>query len=180
MSNPPVTLPARVVAVAALLSGIGAAACTEPEVTPAPRHGLVLTEVAAADEPTDWIEVLNVSGRALDLVDYAYVDLRGDLDRARPFADVTLTPGERHLQPINDLRSGFALGPDEEVWIYRASDGALVDGADWDEATPAASSRSRSRRPRRPTRPAADPPRAAPRAVAVRAQPCTMDRCAAG
>lgn len=142
MPNLPVTLASRIVTVAALLSGVGATACTEP--APAPRHGLVLTEVAAAGEPYDWIEVLNVSGHPLDLVDYVYVDLRGDLERARPFSDVTLAPGERHLQPISDLRSGFALGPDEEVWIYRAADGALVDGADWDEgAAPAGGSLAR-------------------------------------
>lgn len=130
MPTAPTSMVSRLATVAGLLAAV-ATACTVP--APAPRHGLVLTEVAAAGDPYDWIEVKNVSGQSLDLVDYVYVDLRGDLDRARPFSDVTLAPGERHLQPISLLRSGFALGADEEVWIYRAADGALVDGADWDD-----------------------------------------------
>ena len=118
------------------------AACTE--VAPAPRDGLLLTEVAAAGDPHDWIEVLNVSGQSLDLVDYAYVDLRGDLDRARPFADLTLRPGQRHVQPVTETRSGFALGADEEVWILRADDGVIVDGLDWElGSTPAGGSLAR-------------------------------------
>lgn len=138
MSNHPMTSVA--LAGAAIL--VLATGCTE--VTPAPRHGLVLTEVAAAGEPHDWIEVLNVSGQDLDLVDYVLVDLRGDLERARSFADVTLAPGERFVQPISAARVGFGLAADEEVWIYRASDGALVDGIDWElGSTPAGGSLAR-------------------------------------
>lgn len=143
MPTEPALLSPRLALVAGLLV-VAAIGCAATEPAPAPRHGLLLTEVAAAGEPYDWIEVVNVSGQSLDLVDYVYVDLRGDLERARPFSDVILSPGERHLQPISDLRSGFALGPDEEVWIYRASDGALVDGVDWDEgASPTGGSLAR-------------------------------------
>ncbi len=141
MSNPPMPRAIRsLVVIAALAPAV--VACTEPP--PAPRRGLALTEVAADGDPVDWIEVVNVTSQPLDLVDYVYVDLRNDLERARPFSDITLEPGERHVQAISELRSGFGLAADEEVWIYRASDGALVDGVDWDDgASPAGGSLAR-------------------------------------
>jgi hypothetical protein len=66
------------------------------------------------------------------LSDYAFVDRAGDLERARAFPeDVVLAPGQTHRQVCSEVRSGFALGDDEELWVYRAADGQLVDGVDW-------------------------------------------------
>ena len=139
MPNPQLT---SLTIVAGLLALSATAACTDT--APAPRRGLLIAEVAADGVPHDWIEVYNATGQVIDLVDYVYVDLRGALDRARPFADVSLNPGERFVQEVSADRSGFGLAPDEEVWIYRASDGALVDGLDWDEgSTPAGGSLAR-------------------------------------
>lgn len=111
-----------------------------PAVRPAPAPdpaatrrptGLVINEVAAAGEPDDWFELINVGDRAIDLTDYVYVDARGDLDRARAFPGFELEPGERHVQYVRRAVGGFQLGADESLWIYRASDGALADGVDW-------------------------------------------------
>lgn len=139
MPNPQL---ARLTIVAGLLAPSATAACTEA--APAPPRGLLIAEVATDGVPHDWIEVYNATGQVVDLVDYVYVDLRGALDRARSFADVSLDPGERFVQEVSADRSGFGLAPDEEVWIYRARDGALVDGLDWDAgATPAGGSLAR-------------------------------------
>ena len=123
-----------------------AAACTETEAVPAPGNALVISEVAAAGIPVDWIEVINVSGEPVELVDYLFVDERGNLGKARPFPDLTLAPGERYVQIIDDMSCGFGLAGDEEVWIYRASDGRLVDGVDWRQgASPTGGSLARIR-----------------------------------
>lgn len=105
------------------------AACTEPPHRPA--DGLRLTEVVVDGSPYDWIEVVNAGDVPLHLVDFVYADALGDLDRARPFPDLRLAPGQRHLQPVDRARSGFALDGDDELWLYRVEDGALVDGVDW-------------------------------------------------
>jgi hypothetical protein len=93
--------------------------------------GLVVTEIAAAGAPDDWVEVMNTSDEPLDLDDFVVVDARDDLDRARPLGAVTLAPGERHVRVLTDATVGFRLAGDEELWVYRAGDGALVDGVDW-------------------------------------------------
>ncbi len=105
------------------------AACATAADSTAPA--LALTEVAAAGIPDDWVEVLNVSDEPVELVDFVVVDERGRLDRARPLGATTLAPGERQVCAIDDATTGFRLAGDEEVWIYRAADGALVDGVDW-------------------------------------------------
>ena len=130
MQNQPMWSLSRCITGAGLLAVVATSGCVDQPPL-APGSGLVLTEIVATGAPHDWIEVMNVSGQRLDLIDYVYVDSRGDLDRARMFADITLSPGERHLQPVSASRSGFGLADDEEVWIYRAADGALVDGHDW-------------------------------------------------
>lgn len=131
-------------ALTCLVPLLGLAACTE---SAAPSGaGLVVTEVAAAGTPADWIEVLNVSGEPLELIDFVFVDERGNLDKARPMSDVVLAPGERHVQSVSDETCGFRLAGDEEVWIYRAADGRLIDGVDWRQgASPPGGSLARSR-----------------------------------
>lgn len=96
-----------------------------------PASGIVVTEVSAAGMPDDWVEVMNVSGDAVDLDDFVIVDKRGKLDRARPLGAVTLSPGERYVRVVSHATVGFRLGRGESVWIYRAADGELIDGIDW-------------------------------------------------
>lgn len=99
---------------------------------PPPLDTLRVNEVVAAGAP-DWIEVVNVSGAPLELSDYCYVDTAGDLAKCAAFPAGALAPGAYHVQDVASDTSGFALGGDEEVWIYRIADGRLVDGVDWDE-----------------------------------------------
>jgi hypothetical protein len=115
--------------IAAMAFGAGACASTMV----AEPSGLLITEVAAAGEPEDWVEVMNTSEAPVDLDDFVIVDKRDAIDRARPVGAVTLGPGERYVRVISDATVGFRLAGDEEVWIYRAGDGALVDGVDWNQ-----------------------------------------------
>lgn len=124
------SLPIRAIAAAMC----GAAACTGANAGAINGEpGLLITEIAAAGTPHDWVEVKNISERWLDLIDYVVVDAHDDLDRARPLGAVKLAPGERYIRVLTDATVGFRLAGDEELWIYRAADGALVDGVDWDQ-----------------------------------------------
>jgi hypothetical protein len=129
----------RALAAAALVL----AGCTEAQSAPS-AGALVISEVAAAGVPTDWIEVLNAADEPLELIDYVFVDERGNLGKARPFSDVTLGAGERYVQIVDDMFCGFGLAADEEVWVYRAADGRAIDGVDWRAgASPAGGSLAR-------------------------------------
>jgi hypothetical protein len=111
---------------------------------PASVRILVLNEVAPGETP-DWIEVVNATTNPVQLADFVYVDVAGDFTKAKAFPAMTLGPGARYVQNIDDVTSGFKLGSDEEVWIYRASDHALSDGVDWAEgAAPTGMSFARS------------------------------------
>ena len=122
-------------ALATGLLALVASACTGARVTApideAPLGTIEVVEVAADGVPDDWIVVRNASAAPVDLGDYLFVDRRDDLERARHFPPIVLAPGERHRQRISHARNGFALGEDEEVWVYRA-DGRLSHGVDWD------------------------------------------------
>jgi hypothetical protein len=125
-----------VVATAAL----GACASTMP----AEPSRLVVSEIAAAGLPEDWVEVLNASDEPIDLDDFVVVDDRKRMDRARPLGAIILAPGERHVRVLTDATVGFRLAGDEELWIFRAEDGALIDGYDWSQgASPPGGSLSR-------------------------------------
>ena len=110
----------------AALSGCATALPTDPS-------ALVITEVAAAGTPDDWVEVKNVSDEPIDLDDFVVVDTRGDLDRARPLGAATLAPGDRHVRILTEATVGFRLAGDEEIWVYRVANGTLVDGIDWSQ-----------------------------------------------
>lgn len=97
----------------------------------APLKILVVNEIAAGEAP-DWIEIVNASTATVQLDQFIYVDVAGDFAKAVPFPAMALAPGAYHVQDVDDPISGFKLGGDEEVWIYRASDHALSDGVDWD------------------------------------------------
>lgn len=111
---------------------------------PAALRILVINEVAAGEAP-DWIEIVNATNAPVELSDFIYVDTEGDFAAAATFPAMTLAPGAYYVQDIDDPISGFKLGGDEDVWIYRASDMALSDGVDWDEgASPTGMSFARS------------------------------------
>ncbi len=105
---------------------------------------LVINEVAAGDTP-DWIEVVNATTSPIALSDFVYVDSERDFAKAKAFPAMTLAPGAYYAQDIDDATSGFKLGSDEAVFVYRAADQALSDSVDWDEgAAPASMSFARS------------------------------------
>jgi hypothetical protein len=128
------------------LSALSLAACTHGP-TPAPaadRPMLVINEVAAAGAPDDWFEVKNVGDAPIDLADLVFVDAADELERARAFPAFVLAPGERHVQSVTTAVAGFKLGKGEELYLYRADDGAVVDHVDWDAgASPAGGSYAR-------------------------------------
>jgi len=105
---------------------------------------LVVNEVAPGETP-DWIEVVNASSSPVQLDQFVYVDVAGDFVKAKAFPAMMLAPGAYYVQDVDDATSGFKLGSDEELWVYRASDQALSDGVDWPEgAAPTGSSYARS------------------------------------
>jgi hypothetical protein len=111
---------------------------------PAALRILVVNEVAAGDTP-DWIEVVNATTSPVELSDFIYVDSEGDFAKAKAFPAMTLAPGAYYAQDVDDVISGFKLGSDEAIFVYRASDQALSDSVDWDEgAAPATMSFARS------------------------------------
>ena len=92
---------------------------------------LVINEIAPGEAP-DWIEIVNVTAAPVQLDQFVYVDADGDFVKAKAFPTMMLQPGAYYVQDVDDPISGFKLGGDEEVWIYRASDQRLSDGVDWD------------------------------------------------
>jgi len=111
---------------------------------PPPLSILVVNEIAPGETP-DWFEIVNVSGVVVQLEQFSYVDIAGDFAKAKPFPAVSLAPGAYHVQDVDDVVSGFKLGSDEELWVYRIADQRLSDGVDWAEGVaPAGSSYARS------------------------------------
>lgn len=110
-----------------------AAADDAPTVDASPPLAILVVNEVAPGEAPDWIEVVNASAAAVQLADYCYVDVAGDLAKCAPFAAMMLAPGAYHAQDVDDLVSGFRLGGDEELWVYRIADQRLSDGVDWDE-----------------------------------------------
>lgn len=105
-----------------------AEAVPETEAEPA-AGGLRINEIAAAGTPTDWFEVVNTSDEPIELGAYVFVDAKGDLARARRFADLTLGPGELHVEEVSKKTAGFALGKSDGLRIY--ADGVVVDNVTW-------------------------------------------------
>jgi hypothetical protein len=99
----------------------------------APAIRVLINEVAAAGEPTDWFEVLNAGGATVDLTGWRFTDDPEDAASGAYFADgLRLAPGDRHVQPVDKDVVGFALGGDEALGLFDA-DGRWVDGVDWVE-----------------------------------------------
>ncbi len=96
-----------------------------------PLDILRVNEVVAAGAP-DWFEVVNVSATAVELSEYCYVD-SGDVAACKAFPAMSLAPMAHYAQDVDDTISGFKLGGDEEVSVYRISDMRISDKADWAE-----------------------------------------------
>jgi hypothetical protein len=97
-----------------------------------PLDILRVNEVVAAGAP-DWIEVINVSSAPVELSEYCYVDVAGDFAKCKPFPAMQLAPDAHFAQDVDDPISGFKLGGDEEIWIYRIADSRVSDSLDWAE-----------------------------------------------
>lgn len=103
-------------------------------------EGLVINEVAAAGEPSDWFELYNSSDKVIDLSGVTYTD-----DPALPvqatFAQGTTLAAGAYLQVfVDDMSAGFRLGSDEQFALYSPGGDELAS-VDWDEgASPASKS----------------------------------------
>ncbi len=93
---------------------------------------LVVNEVVAAGNP-DWIELVNATTQPVQMSDFVIIDKAGDLADAYTFPAQTLGPGAFMTIDADGTIVPFKLGSDEEVWVYRKSDGALSDGVDWND-----------------------------------------------
>lgn len=111
-------------------------------------RALVINEVSAGLDPTytfddagktltgdpdDWFEVVNVSGRSIQLDDFVYTDRANDFARVVAFPTTTLAPGAYHVQRVNLEQSGFRLNGTESLSIYRSADHARSDSVAWEE-----------------------------------------------
>lgn len=102
-----------------------------PPVDADPRCPIALNEVAAAGEPNDWFEVVNLSDAAVDLAGYRFIDEADDPDDAVALAPAILAAGARAVQEVVDADHGFQLGADDALWIYRVGVDGHCDGVDW-------------------------------------------------
>ncbi|MFT3696610.1 MAG: lamin tail domain-containing protein [Kofleriaceae bacterium] len=93
---------------------------------------LVVNEVVASGNP-DWVEIVNATTSPIEMSDFEIIDKAGDLADAYTFPAQTLGPGAFTTIDCDGTIVPFKLSADEEVWIYRKSDGALSDGVDWND-----------------------------------------------
>lgn len=95
--------------------------------------GLVINEVAAAGDPSDWVELYNSSENAIDLSGLFLSDDPGDTQKsAFPSSATTIAPKTYLVIDINDDTVGFKIGGDEQLGIYDAS-GKEIALVDWNE-----------------------------------------------
>ena len=95
--------------------------------------GLVINEVAAAGEPSDWFEIYNGTAETIDLSTWRFTDSVADRPAGAPFAaGSTIAPGQYLQVTVDDDYPGFKLGGDEELAVFDAG-GRVVDQVDWDE-----------------------------------------------
>jgi hypothetical protein len=92
---------------------------------------LAVNEVAAAGDPEDWFELLNVSSAPVDLGGFMYIDEADDPARAVPLLATVLAPGGRHVQEVSDADAGFQLGGTDALWLYRVGTTSPCDGVAW-------------------------------------------------
>lgn len=94
--------------------------------------GLVINEVAAAGDPTDWFELVNTSDKELDLTGCTFTDTLDNPTLATFEAGTRIAPGAYLVVEVSDETVGFKLGGDEALGLF-APDGTTIDVADWDE-----------------------------------------------
>jgi len=121
-----------------------------------PPLGILIVNEVAPGETPDWFEIVNVSGSAVQLGDYCYSDAADDFAKCKPFSAMSLATGAHFAQDVDDIISGFKLGSDEAIFVYRIADHRLSDSLDWDDGVAPAGSTfarlpdtSRSIRPHR-------------------------------
>lgn len=108
------------------------------------RCPLVINEVAAAGQPDDWFELVNVSSATVELAGFRFIDEADDPSTAVTFTPGILAPGARAVQEVRDAVEGFQLGADDALWLYRVGESTHCDGVDWSAGdAPAGGSYSR-------------------------------------
>lgn len=138
-------VPARAAVLAAALAAVAAGGCSDvgtarAAADEAPRCPLVINEIAAAGEPADWFELVNVSSAPVDLAGYRFADGTPGLDRTARLPPSVLAPGARHVEEVTTGGDGFRLGADDALVLYRDRAGELepCDRVRWtdDDAPP--------------------------------------------
>ncbi|HVV85445.1 MAG TPA: lamin tail domain-containing protein [Kofleriaceae bacterium] len=105
---------------------------------------LAVNEVAAAGDPEDWIELLNIGDASIDLAGFMFSDEADDPAHAAPLPASMLAPGDRHVEEVTDGDEGFQLGAADAVWLYRVGTTVHCDGVVWRSGdSPAGGSYSR-------------------------------------
>jgi hypothetical protein len=93
---------------------------------------VVINEVAAAGEPADWFELLNLGAQPVSLDGWTLTD-DASLPAKGAFAvGLSLPAGGRLIVEVDDASVGFGLSRDEELYVFDAQ-GRLVDGVDWED-----------------------------------------------
>ena len=92
---------------------------------------LAVNEIAAAGDPVDWFELVNVSAAPVDLAGFMFIDDTDDPALAVPLVATILAPGARHVQEVTSAAQGFALGGSDALWLYRIGTTAHCDGVAW-------------------------------------------------
>ena len=127
------TSPVEEVVVTEAGAEAGTEAGAEAEIAPQslpPR--LVINEIAAKGDPSDWVELYNGGDLPAPLVGFSITD---DLE-ADPFtfdeAWGEVAPRSFFIVEISDDTVGFKLGSDEALYLLDPQ-GGLVDSVDWEE-----------------------------------------------
>ena len=103
------------------------------DTSPPSTEGLVINEVAADGEPSDWVELYNGTGQRLNLLGFYLTDDSNDVKKARFEEETFLEAGEHYLIYLDSAAfPRFMLGSDELI-ILSDPNGDYVDGANWDE-----------------------------------------------
>lgn len=115
------------------MSGAGIATQLE-RAKPAADAGLVINEVTAKGDPSDWVEIYNATDAPIMLGGFLVADDLNDANKRVAFpSDLVIAPGAYLRVPLEKGGwAGFGLGGDEELGLW-TTNGLLVDFADWDD-----------------------------------------------
>ncbi|MEL6179433.1 MAG: lamin tail domain-containing protein, partial [Myxococcota bacterium] len=96
-------------------------------------QGLIINELAAAGEPSDWVELYNSTDAEIDLSAlFLTDDIAGEPTKGAIPTGTTIAAGAYLQIFIGDDTVGFGIGGDEELALVDP-DGNIIDQADWDE-----------------------------------------------